>query len=263
MESNLASLLYRTEQNNQPYADKFAKNLGCNVTDVACLRSASVDDIIKYSYGREWIIDFPLNTKEFFAWEPVIDGFIIPDQPFYMVQKGQLSSNVPVMVGTVTNETARFIPDVVVPTEAYKALVNSWFGSVSPSVLKEYPAPFLSDCRSQLDVLSTDYLFVCSDRNMSLSLARNAPVFVYQFFHTPGYDPINHNNKGCLTVPCHSSEIPYVFHSQSFVPGATWTPQESDLSFTMMTFWLQFIHGKFGLSSSLLSLKQSSKASLS
>ena len=44
-------------------------------------------------------------------------------------------------------------------------------------------------------------------------------------------------------MPCHSAEIPYVFHSQDNVRGAFWSEQERELSTYIMNQWSEFVYG--------------------
>jgi carboxylesterase type B len=51
---------------------------------------------------------------------------------------------------------------------------------------------------------------------------------------------------------CHSAEIPFVFHSDAFVPlEGSFDSAEEELSWGMLTYWRNFAHGsiqsnKFG-----------------
>lgn len=49
------------------------------------------------------------------------------------------------------------------------------------------------------------------------------------------------NQTGCYHVSCHASELPFVFHS-FFHNIFYWTPEELELSNTMVNYWGNFVH---------------------
>jgi hypothetical protein len=69
-----------TPEQNQNLTEIFARDLLCQVTDTACLRSRSVDWIMKVQLLPEYIHSYPggLHTWEFLVWGPVIDGSFFP-----------------------------------------------------------------------------------------------------------------------------------------------------------------------------------------
>ena len=59
--------------------------------------------------------------------------------------------------------------------------------------------------------------------------------------HVPSSDPLNYR-EACTVAVCHADELYYVFHSSAFV-NATYTPDESNLSLSMLSYWRNFAHG--------------------
>lgn len=69
--------------------------------------------------------------------------------------------------------------------------------------------------------------------------------------HVPSSSPVNHSHLGCIDAVCHSDELFYVFHSSEFV-NATYTPEESQLSFDMLLYWTSFARGESKPNSKLI-----------
>ena len=126
----------------------------------------------------------PFSTKNILVWMPVIDGNILPGQPNDLIQSGEFAK-VPVIVGFVRNETARFVPDVPFGNTIYETVVKVLFSSNSSEVLQQYP-PMRRQSRIQLDLLSTDYAFLCSGRYIARRMAEEVPLYMYDFAHAPG-----------------------------------------------------------------------------
>lgn len=247
MESNPLGILYRTPEEAQPAADRLASLVQCDVSDVACLRSVPWQDIVT-EQGKCITITIPLMSSDFFLFYPVIDGDLIPGQPVELLKQGAFDKGLSSSVwGTCRNETLRFLPDIFVPADFYKLLVDLIFFAHAPSVLRQYPAIEGGDNLNQLAILSTDWLFVCASRAGTRALANSGiPSYLYQFLHHPSDDPINGDNPTCTYGVCHSAEIPFVFHSDSFVDNGSMTEAELELSWSFVDYWINAAKGGFG-----------------
>ena len=240
IESNPAAVLYRTPSQNVAYAEKFASHVNCSYLDNDCLRAVPVSEIQKITNVPSYIITIPLSTLEFLPWAPNVDGTLIPYQPMSMIYDGLLKS-CPVLIGNVQNETNRFVPDVPIGNIAYNDMLKAIFSDYASSVEAIYPSD-RRDSVQQLQMLTTDYYFVCPSRKIAeISSTMGNPTYLYMFDHAPTDDYIA-TSPLCSQGPCHSAELPFVFHSQ-YLNNATWTLDEVQLSFNIMEYWKTFIFG--------------------
>jgi len=232
-------VLYRTPEENLPYAEKFAKHVNCSLDNLNCLLNLTSEDIINAQGPRAYIIEIPVTTKELLPWCPAIDGKIIPDQPITLMQEGKLNKNVTIAFGTNQNETDSFIPDIEVTSLMYKEFVQLIYTNYSEEVLAMYP-PNGRQSRSVFTLMTTDYTFTCPTRASARYFQENgAKTFLYQFLYPPPNDPINGSDQ-CKGQVCHGSELPFVFHSWSFI-NATANSDEINLSWSIIQYWNDII----------------------
>jgi len=88
---------------------RFAKDVNCASTDLACLRNATVSNVLTAQAKSAK----HLNISDFFQvgypWAPAI-GKWLPDHPLYLFAKNQVPK-IPVMMGTVNEEGRLFVFD--------------------------------------------------------------------------------------------------------------------------------------------------------
>eukprot|EP01121_Diplochlamys_sp_Union-15-3_P018853 TRINITY_DN6953_c0_g1_i1.p1 TRINITY_DN6953_c0_g1~~TRINITY_DN6953_c0_g1_i1.p1 ORF type:complete len:517 (-),score=78.23 TRINITY_DN6953_c0_g1_i1:16-1566(-) len=244
MESNVATLQFRTYGEQEVYSHLFADYLNCSIHDLSCIRSKNVDEIIN---AQAKVVIIPIGLIEALQampWEPTVDGKIVIDQPVKLFQEGKFVA-VPTIIGVTRNETCSFEfnnEKIPIPEFLYKIAIDYEFGNSAAQVLQHYPPLPDGDNRFVLEHLSTDYLFLCSSRRIALGIAKaNVPIYMYIFLHSPLMDPSN-NFESCKGQVCHGAELPYVFHSAPFC-GAPQTPEEVNLTNEVVNFWTSFAHG--------------------
>ena len=134
-----------------------------------------------------------------------------------------------------------------IPTPEYIILLEALFGDNTGDILKLYPVgPFQKDTRPQLNDVLTDYLFLCSSRNLAnqMSLTQpKLPLYKYWFNHVISfYDSWGPNYEFCwFDYVCHASELPFVFDS-AVLAGYNYTPEEQALALAMVGYWGNFAH---------------------
>jgi len=186
-------------------------------------------------------------------WIPTIDGVIIPDQPLNLFKTGAYNK-VPTIIGNVANETASFLygAGAKVPTNLaeYEIFLKVGFTNNSKAIFNIYPAYTDSAVRTAMTALSNDLVFTCPSRYIAQLISSSVPTFRYIFDHSPTYDPENSNYPDCWAKPkgdglvCHSSELPFVFHSETLLSD-NMTPAEVQLSFEMLSYWTAFANSTF------------------
>jgi para-nitrobenzyl esterase len=212
--------------------DKFAESLSCTTaaTALSCLRSKSVDEILKATAGG------PFAGGP--AWAPVIDGFVIPDDPVKVFAKGTFNK-VPTLIGDNRNEANLFFyvkgsgMDLPAPTDplSYWALEELFYPGHGSAILAQYPiASFQGDYKAAAAEAMSDSVFVCGARRVARALATaGVPTFRYEF--------ARHLDLGIpgLGAP-HASELPFVF-GNPLDAKAPLTPDDLPVVKQVMTYW--------------------------
>jgi len=248
MDSNPITLNLNTEKLANELSSRFASILGCDVSDLSCLRSQNTSAIV--AAQQQAIKIYPLHPlNAFMPWQPMVDGQLIPMQPMDALATGNYN-HVPFITGTVDNEAVMFIYSAFldpVPYADYVALVGLIFGPVAPQVLKEYPVPAsqMNDTRPTISELGTAYIFHCPVRNVSRMISEDVvPTWFYHFDHYfTNFDPWLPGYPECATEVCHGSELPYIFNSAQIghlYTGYVWSSGEAALAQQISTYWGNF-----------------------
>lgn len=245
IESNPIGLGWSTEENALLMANKFAAALNCQVNDTACMRAASIADVLE-AQGKSYRIPIDGPLQIFIPWLPYADGTIIPDQPLAGYAKGNYNP-VPVIMGTVQDEGVLFIysgfPRPVTLTQ-YEEILVLVFKQHAAQVYSMYPCTTPDDCRPIMSDLGTAYIFACPVRNATRSQQLRQPsTYLYHFDHLINADN-NHSNiwgpdyTECQYEICHASELPFVFGSMQNQPSPyKWGPGEAQFSLSMSAYW--------------------------
>jgi carboxylesterase type B len=266
LESNPIGLNYRTSQQALVQGAQLAKFLDCAADDIDCMKGASWEEIVN---TQQRCLDFalPLNSTMLLPFYPVIDGDLIPNQPMEMIKSGQFNQDLQLAAfGTTRNDSMEFVPSPPIDYDEYRAIVRAYFANNASKVLKQYPpvrgqdnhnlvrsshtgGDSHSHC-SQLSIAATDWLFDCPNRLAALSFGESVPKAsngesrsrLYHFLHVPT-DPVDPKNHPlCNDCSCHSAELTFVFHSESFV-GEIFTKAENRFSLDLQQYWINIARG--------------------
>lgn len=244
--SSPAGLLYHKPDYNVKLAKTLADLLLCAVTDIACLRSRNWDDITKYDIGPEYVTHLkPSDSKgiSFLEWMPTVDGTILPDTPLALISKGAFTK-MPLIIGSMRNETAGWIVAAVNNTVGWDLLSSTEFPTISKEVRALYDGistvPFIG-----MDMALTDYLFNCYTRELAeLFVANgNADTSLYVFSHVPSPAADveeTDESDNCKIAVCHAADNEFTFGSAPFIPESTFTPEEVQLSDSVIAAWSRF-----------------------
>eukprot|EP01095_Lingulamoeba_sp_RSL-Kostka_P018164 TRINITY_DN984_c0_g3_i1.p1 TRINITY_DN984_c0_g3~~TRINITY_DN984_c0_g3_i1.p1 ORF type:complete len:557 (-),score=189.76 TRINITY_DN984_c0_g3_i1:108-1778(-) len=248
MESNPITLHLKTKREAKSLCQNFAKNLDCDYSDIDCLRSKSVEEILQAQINAIEIDIFSL-FQIFMPWQPYVDGTIITEQPMTAFFDGNYNS-VPMMIGSVTDEGVIFI-DEAFPApmnyQTYTLLLEVIFGiENTKDLLNLYPVPQseYDDVRPVLSTLGTDYIWACPLRNVTRSMKQlnpNTPVYLYHFDHVMSFYAWGPNYTECADQVCHGSELPFVFNSAKY-GGYSWTDSEAQLAQFTSNSWGNFAY---------------------
>jgi para-nitrobenzyl esterase len=149
--------------------DAFATSLGCtSPADVlACMRAATRDQVLTALGLAAQQVVAPANRV---FWEPIVDGFEIPDQPRVLFEQGDFEA-VPTIIGANRDEgwgnfITRSFP-AGVTTAQYEAWVAAEFGPHAPSVLSMYPAADFTSAEEAMARVVGDGQFSCEARRLA------------------------------------------------------------------------------------------------
>ena len=213
VESGPPMLYYPTAAERYSFGDQFSSHLGCDSTNVTCLRTAPVENVLA---AQAKIIPLPLplplvtDPNAIIFWLPVIDGEILLASPQTLINQNK-TANVPMIWGTTRNETAGYaealLPQFPISLE-YNAILDILFGKENATIVENmYPASTPKGITTQLSQLTADYIFTCSIR-WSLRAYTNAgnPTYKYVFLHPPSTDP------RCNGTVSHCADIKQTCH---------------------------------------------------
>lgn len=208
-----------------------AAGVGCDgeLDILACLRQAPADDLIqsplamvygRVSYGNE----------------------VLPEDPAAVVRAGEALA-IPVMMGVTRDEGRTFVsfhPEPV--TEArYEALLDDAFGARASEVAEMYPLSDFASPALAWAAVTTDRVWACTTLENLELLAREAPVFGYEFADrdAPSLFPFP---PDLPAGAYHGSELLSLFDFEFPGFAVEMTAEQIGLADTMIAYWANFAH---------------------
>lgn len=246
MQSNPIGMPLRSIKESKPLAGQFADKLGCDDSDIACMRSKSAKDILSAQTMEQAGLNLLLHgMKDFLVWSPVIDNKIVNKHILREITKKYNSK--PMIIGTNKNEGLLFVAysmnkmglDNLTDTE-YSIALEVMFRSndIRKKILKRYPQQG-SNNEEVLAAVLTDYLFTCPSLYVADKSSKN--TWVYLFDHIPSYNLYSVIGVSeCKDAVCHGAEVPFVFHTAKNI-GYEFTEDERLLSHAMINYWSNFV----------------------
>ncbi len=218
----------QTEADARPQGESLATTLGCTdaATELACLRGKTPAEITTA---------LPLRAGEIAGpganWFPVVDGANIPDQPYKLLDAGQVAK-VPTIFGTNKDEGTIFFAlglSAKDDTE-YLSVMDQLFPGHGQAILAKYPSSAFPSTQDAATAAVGDGVFACSARRTVRAMTKaGAPSYLYQFVHVPTTGLFQ--DLGAF----HSVELPFVF--QSSYLNITLDDDELKLAKTIEGYW--------------------------
>lgn len=230
---------FTTLANGYQTNEQYAQRAGCpnGPAQIACLRGKSAADLLNVSGGGA----NPLAGGP--AWEPVIDGRVLPAGPITLMRSGHFH-HMPVMIGTNRDEGRLFTWQVydaqgkTLSEADYQALLSQAAGSPAAAAVLgavysglAYGSPELA-----LSALVTDQAFAYPTNEITTAIDGAVPTYGYEFndpnaplFYSP--DPSQHIGA------YHSAELQYLFNLPT---SKLLTDQQRALSEQMIRYWTNF-----------------------
>ena len=218
-----------TRAEAEAQADSFAAALGCTGSDAeirTCLRAKSTAEIVE---------GLPLNKNLLFgegvAWQPIVDGVTLTDQPAALLAAG-VSRDIPMIVGSNADEGSLFFfKDGIVNSDAdYLAMLIDVFGPVrAEAVARVFPSD--SNPQESAKRLVSE-LWTCDARRIA-RLHQGAGGTAYHYYFTrETYNVFT----GLGAV--HGGELPFVFGTT--LAGIPILPAGIPLTRSMQAYWSTF-----------------------
>jgi len=225
-----------------PSGEAIATSVGCGSQEAGCLRAVPASTLVLAEPGVVY---------------PFIDGTILTQTPTAAFTSGQFNQ-VPVISGGNHDEYRLFVAgqyDFVgnpLLTEAdYIAAFDALWDGAAPLILPFYPLanyplipPIPGDPSPSpgvaLGASGTDAFYACPERNSVRLLAQYVATYGYEF---------NDENAPALGAPAltfplgayHSAELQYLFNfDERFFATNPFTPEQQDLSNSMISYWTNF-----------------------
>ena len=214
---------------------KFSEKLG---TDLAALRAKSVAELLK-------TLPPPMTRNDAAergeAYMPVVDGWVIPDDPARLFSTGKFH-HVALVAGTNADEGTLLGGPPVRNLAQYRKWAAEKVGPLAERLLSLYPASTDAEAHAAAAQASGDLVFLYGTRAVlraasklprkvaGLSVSVNPNTFQYQFTRVNGIGRQIHWGS------FHASEIPYIWET---LPDSVYGTQASflgDFSVTVDTY---------------------------
>ena len=199
-------------------------NVSCptsgGIDEVTCLRNLPVKTLLAATS-----LDFPKVPGKMLEmampWVPIVTGTDeLPMQPQRALLTGQFNK-VPVMFGTVANESVQFVYDAEKKPMSglvYYGMLDLFFGGANISTIDsmygKLPAKDWSDARLFISPLMTDYLFYCVNRLVGAALTKHVPTYMWLFDYASSLNQWTFGKymPYCVDNVCHAQDLAFIFN---------------------------------------------------
>jgi carboxylesterase type B len=199
-------------------------------------------DVTAHPDPERWGGDVAVSMM---AWQPVIDGDVIPSRPIDRIAAG-CAAKIDLIVGTNIDEHRLFlVPGGAIdqiPVEALPGVVVAYGLPVEATLAAYRAAHSGASAGDLLAAIQTDWWWRIPAIRLADAHARSAPsTYMYELaWRSPQLDG--------LLGACHALEIPFVFDTLGNATEPLWgTDPPQQLADTMHSAWVAFAaHGDCG-----------------
>ncbi|KAJ7796522.1 Alpha/Beta hydrolase protein [Mycena olivaceomarginata] len=232
----IAQSVYRTPlatpEQRVPQFQLFASKAGCGTGSVtsqlACLRSASISALAR---AQDFVVS---NIAGYHLFQPVVDGKIFTDFPTRQLTNGKFK-DVPVIVGSTTNETLAGGPTIAAALQGY---FPSMSNETAAALVAEYPISEFASTALQVQVATGEPSVVCGRHIIASAVAKRNRAWTYR------YNQPNPTSGGSGTA--HAAENWMMFRGINTGFNGTgvftpMTPIETAFAEELIAYWLSFV----------------------
>lgn len=215
---------------------QFANQFGCTGSyeaQLACLRAKPADSITA-------TLSSPLeNGLVKLGWDPIIDGHVIPDEPFKLIQRGDFNQ-VPVVLGSNADEMSLSTPPIVTPNQV-RLLFDVYVPeSFEAEGLTLYPPGSTNlQARQSYVQATTDAQFTAPARRLARAIANSQSEPVYRYFFSHALS----GASGAYLGAFHGNELAFIFQTIENSPYAQntgLTISDRAVAKWCLEYWTQF-----------------------
>lgn len=234
-----AAVRLRTRDRAQALTECVLRHLGTTAESIQSVPVAQLLAAIEPAQKALGASATPLFDR--YPFGPVVDGDILPAQPFDPVASG-IMADIPVIIGDMKTETANFLAvvdkvwDRTLTEAEMRQRVEAIAGAHAASVLDLYGRLYPDmNPAERLIAITTDSNFrirslVLAQRRAAL---RRAPIWMYSFeWETPVLG-------GKLKAP-HAMDVPFTFNTLDLTNTTGGSAEAQALSDTMSSVWAAF-----------------------
>ncbi|KAJ6593096.1 Alpha/Beta hydrolase protein [Mycena capillaripes] len=232
----IAQSVYRTPlafpEQRVPQFQLFASEAGCGtgsvISQLACLRSSSVSALAQ---AQDFVTRNLVGFKQF---QPVVDGKIFTDFPTRELSNGKFA-DVPVIVGSTTNETLASGPTIAAALQSYFPAMSN---ETAAAFVAEYPISEFASTALQVQVATGEPSVVCGRHIIASAVAKRNRAWTYR------YNQPNPTQAGSGTP--HAAENWMMFQGINTGVNGTgtftpMTPVEISFAEELIAYWLSFV----------------------
>jgi para-nitrobenzyl esterase len=162
---------------------------------------------------------------------PVVDGWVVPDQPMMLTTSAARDNDVPVITGFQADDFRMGGGGPALTAEKFQQRARTTYGPMADEFLKLYPATTddqakEADTASARDRARSGMYLWASKR----AATHKSPVFIYYFDRAIPWPA--HPEFGAF----HSGELPYTFGNLK-VLDRPWEPVDTRIAQIMTTYW--------------------------
>jgi para-nitrobenzyl esterase len=215
--------------------DQLTRVLGCDRAGPAaavafCLRSRSASAIVAA---------LPESFSGGYMYAPVVDGWVLPDQPLALIARGA-HNRVPLVIGTPRDEfttmAGAYLARPLASEQEYREALAARFGSRGAELLAaHYPSAAFPTPQDAYVAALGDVAFVCPSDELAQAAAgaQREPVWRFEYAHGWDAGPLVPLRAG------HAMDLYLVFRNwpRAYLSP---TPREAALSDTIIGYWSRF-----------------------
>ncbi|KAJ6473312.1 Alpha/Beta hydrolase protein [Mycena vulgaris] len=232
----IAQSVYRTPlptpEQLIPQFQLFASTAGCGTgpvtSQLTCLRAASVSALAP----AQDLVSATLPGYR--SFHPVLDGTIFTDFPTRQISSGKLA-NVPIMVGSTSNETLTGGSTI---TAALESFFPSFTDATASDLLAEYPISDFASPALQSQAAIGEPELLCARHILASAASNHNKAWTYRYNQrnpTSGGTGVGHAAENWMMFQGSNTGLN---GSGTFTPM---TPVETSFAAELIAYWLSFV----------------------